>query len=218
MGSFVFRSSNEALLKDPQYHKIIDLVNNLVTNEMLMSSFRDNCIGSCDIIQSLLSQVGIPSKIVECQASVSGTNDQGDKFFYFVGYDNYNYPGQIDTHTVVVTESENPILIDLSLGKNLPKDQQFIVERVSGTKVDENGKEIISAIKLQHIEVTYYAKKNLRLANIHQKNVVQRIMKEQEFDRTIQFVKVMLYCSLSLSVVNFILNMTLIVIKIGEKL
>jgi hypothetical protein len=215
---YKLNADNTSLIRDPQYHKIVDLINNLVSSDAIMSSFAGNCIGTCDIVQSLLSQVGIPSKIVECQVNIAGYNDGGERIFYFVGYDNYNYPGQIDTHTVIVTESENPILIDLSLGKNLPRDAQLIIERVGADKFDESGKEIIGKFKVKNIDVIYYAKKNLRLANIHQKNIVQRIVREQEFERTIQFVKVMLYFTLSLGCINFILNMTLIAIKVIEKL
>lgn len=218
MNSFISKTENEALLKDPHYHKIIAVVDSLVTSEFLMSSFRDNCLGSSDIVQSMLSQVGIKSKIVECQATVSGLTEAGDKFFYFVGYDNYNYPGQIDTHTVVITESDNPILIDLSLGRNLPDDHQFVIEQVNKKFVDDSGREIISAIKIKNVEVTYYPKKTPRLPTIHQKNLIQRIIKDQEVEKTMKFIKLMLYCSITLGLTNFVLNMALIIIKMSEKI
>lgn len=212
----VLRTNNQDLLKDPQYHKIINLIDHIIQDDIIASSFSGNCVGSCDIIQTMLSQVGIKSKIVECQATVNGLNANGEKFFSFIGYDNYNYPGQIDTHCVLITENDFPILIDLSLGNVLPREQQFIVERVSGMKIDDNGREILSLVKLNNIEITYYVKKRLRLVNIHQKNIIQRILKEQEFETTIKFVKAILYCTLGLGLTNFFLNMILITIKTLE--
>lgn len=209
----IHKTEDQNLIRNPQYHKIVEAINSLVRNQD-RSSFIGNCVATCDIVQTILSQFGISSKIVECQVCVI-TNVDGAKGYMFVGYDNYSYPGQIDTHTVVVTEDENPILIDISLGNLLPPEYQFIIERIKVPESNSTGKEIISQINLKNVEITYFTKKNLKLSNIHQKNLVQRIVKEQKLDSTINFVKTMLYCSLTLSVINFILNMALIVLKLN---
>lgn len=207
-------TEDKLLLKNPQYHKIRDMLTSLLRNQD-KSAFAGNCVATCDIIQALLSQIGISSKIVECQVCVV-KNIDGNRNYMFVGYDNYSYPGQIDTHTIVITEDDNPILIDITLGNHLPTEHQFIIERVGANKSNNEGKEVIAEYSFKNAEITYFVKKNLRLSNIHQKNLVQRIVKEQKFEGTISFIKKMLYCSLTLSVINFILNMALIIIKLTK--
>jgi hypothetical protein len=134
----------------------------------------------------------------------------------FVGYDNYSYPGQIDTHTIVVTEDDNPILIDMTLGHHLPQDHQYIIERISDSKKNTDGKEIIAEYTFKNAEITYFAKKNLRLANIHQKNLVQRLVDEQKFKATMSFMQKMMYVTLGIALVNFLLNVVMIVLRLYD--
>ena len=205
-------TDDKLLLKNPQYHKIRDMLASLIRSQD-SSAFVGNCVATCDIVQALLSQIGIKSKIVECQVCVV-KNVDGNRNYMFVGYDNYSYPGQIDTHTVIVTEDDNPILIDLTLGHHLPPDHQYIIERVGDSKTDSSGKEVIAEYTFKNAEITYFVKKNLRLSNIHQKNLVQRIVREQQFETQMSFLTKMLYAALFLSLINFTLNVIMIVLSL----
>ena len=205
-------TEDKLLLKNPQYHKIRDMLASLIRNQD-KSAFAGNCVATCDIVQALLSQIGISSKIVECQVCVV-KNIDGNRNYMFVGYDNYSYPGPIDTHTVIVTEDDNPILIDMTLGNHLPPDHQFIIERVGDPKQNTDGKEIIAEYQYRNAEVTYFVKKNLRLSNIHQRNLVQRIIAEQQIEKNLKLLKAFITCALILGLVNFTLNVTMILLSI----
>lgn len=203
-------TTDKTLLKNPHYHKIKECIDSLALSHGARS-FSGNCVATCDIMQALLSQHGISSKIMECQACIIVETSSG-KSYKFVGYDNYSYPGQIDTHTVVITEGESPIIIDLSLGHLLPPDNPFVVERVKPSKSGES----FSEYDFKTHSINYYEKKNLRLPNLHQKNLVQRIVSDQNIQKELSTLKIFILSAISLGVVNFALNIILIVLRLFD--
>ncbi len=214
-------TNDPGLLRTPQYHKIKECIDSL-SRTGDSRSFAGNCVATCDIFQTLLSQLGIPCKIMECQVCITQEVD-GNKNYMFVGYDNYSYPGQIDTHTIVVTEGENPIIIDLSLGHLLPSDKQYIIERVNTSKKSlssehkENaGKDVFAEFDFGSCGLTYYEKKNLRLPSIHQKNLIQRIVNEQNVEKSLDALKLFIIGALTLGIINFSLNIILIVLRLFD--
>lgn len=213
-------TNDPGLLRTPQYHKIKECIESLArTGDS--KSFAGNCVATCDIFQTLPSQLGIACKIMECQVCITREVD-GNKNYMFVGYDNYSYPGQIDTHTIVVTEGDNPIIIDLSLGHLMPENKQYIIERVNTTKkkkgIDESeesaGKDIFAEFDFGNCALTYYEKKNLRLPSIHQKNLIQRIVNEQNVEKSLSILKLFIIGALTLGVINFTLNIVLILLRL----
>lgn len=202
-------TNDKDLAKSENYKKIKEVLGALVKSEGLHTFF-GNCVASADIIQTMLARAGISSKILECQVSII-KNEQGAKNFLFVGYDNYSYPGQIDTHTVVVTEEEHPIIIDLSLGHALPSHRQIIIDRANGI---EPG--VIAEFKIDNVTVTYTEKKNLRLAQIHQKNLLQRMINEQNTEKRLAVLKMLIITAITLGLINFTLNITMIILRLFE--
>lgn len=215
-------TNDAGLLRTPQYHKIKECIESL-SRTGDTRSFAGNCVATCDIFQTLLSQIGIPCKIMECQACIT-QEYEGNKNYMFVGYDNYSYAGQIDTHTIVVTEGENPIIIDLSLGHILPENKQYIIERLSSSlttnkqNVHQNNidKNVFADFDFGSCTVTYYEKKNLRLPNIHQKNLVQRIVNEQNIKKSLDTLKLFIIGALTLGTINFTLNISMIILRLFD--
>ena len=195
------------LLKSPRYHKIKDIVKKL-SQVTTPEQFAGNCISTADIVQHLVSHAGIKCKIVECQVCMI-RSDGTTQDFLFIGFDGRSYPGQIDTHTVVITEDEEPLLIDLSLGHVMPKDKPFIVEKLNGVKPG-----IIAEFNIGNINITYTEKKNVRLPAVHQKTLLQRIVNEQEMTKNISKLKIFVMCAVSLGLINFTLNVILIVLRL----
>jgi len=214
-------TNDPSLLKTPQYHKIKECIESL-SRTGDTKSFAGNCLATCDIFQTLLSQLGIPCRIVECQVCITQEID-GNNNYMFVGYDNYSYPGQIDTHTIVVTEGDSPIVIDLSLGHLLPNNKQYIIEKLGikqfesiNTHITNAGKDILAEFDFGCCSVTYYEKKNIRLPSIHQKNLIQRIIGEQNIEKTLNGLKWFVIGALTLGIINFSLNITLIVLRLFD--
>lgn len=202
-------TGDKELAKTQRYQVIKEVLGTLIKSEG-MHTFFGNCVAAADIIQTMLAKAGISSKILECQVSIIKT-EKDSKNFLFVGYDNYSYPGEIDTHTIVITEEEHPIIIDLSLGHTLPSHRQVIVERANGI-----GPGTIADIKIDNIQITYSEKKNLRLAQIHQKNLLQRMIAEQNTEKTLKFLKNMIIIAITLGITNFILNTLLIIFRLFD--
>lgn len=208
-------TSNPSLLKNPKYHKIRDYVNSLEKSSHA-NSFSGNCVATCDILQTLLAQIGIPSKIMECQVSVV-REINGDKIYNFVGYDNYSYQGQIDTHTVIVTDDENPILIDMSIAHLLPENQKYVIEYLEKKpplKESKFDKNTLGDFKYGDCSVTYMEKSSIRLPSVHQKNLLQRIVSEQNLEKRMDILKYLVIGSVTLGLVNFSLNVILIVLRL----
>jgi hypothetical protein len=201
-------TSDSAILKTPQYHKIRGIVDKLKNTNRLMN-FAGNCVSTADIMQHLISHAGIPCRIIECQACLI-RNDGESQDYVFIGYDDRQYPGQIDTHVVVVTTDENPLLIDMSLAHMLPKDRPYIVERVR--KNDDPN--VISEFNLENITITYTEKKMIKLPSIHQKNLLDRIMNDQKMNTTIKTLRTFVMCAVGLGLVNFTLNVLLIILRL----
>jgi len=202
-------TKDKDLINSKNYTIIRDVLASLIKSEGAQS-FYGNCVASADIIQTMLARAGVPSKIMECQVAIVKNTEEGRNFL-FVGYDNYSYPGQIDTHTVVVTEEEHPILIDLSLGHALPQHRPVIVERVNGIEPT-----VIADLNIENARITYSEKKNLRLAQIHQKNLLQRMIAEQNTEKTLSVLRMLIIGAITLGGVNFIMNMTLIVLRLFD--
>lgn len=201
-------TTNSDLLKKPQYHKVKEIVRKLQGNNMIVN-FAGNCIGAADVMQHLLSHAGIPCKIVECQACLI-RNDGTTQDYLFIGYDNKQFTGQLDTHVVVITTDDCPMLIDLSLGHVLPKDQPYIVEMLSRAADPE----VIAEYNIANINITYSVKKSIKLPNVHQKNLLDRILSEQNMAKTVATLKTFVICAVSLGLVNFLLNVILIVLRL----
>lgn len=200
-------TSNEKLKKAPQFHKVVELLDKLDKGAIL-GRLSGNCIASCDMVQTMLSQSGIECEIVECQACIHREGETLE--FFFVGYDDTAFAGQVDTHLVVVTKTKIPMLIDVSISHLLPYDHPYIVEELK-EYADGN---IIGDYTYSNFKLTYQKKKVIRIPNIHQKTLLGRITEEMKFRNLVHKLVWIVWLGLSLSAVNFILNMTLLSVKL----
>jgi hypothetical protein len=168
-----------------------------------------NCISACDIIQNMLMFYGIPSKIVECQA-IAIKETPTFKDFSFVGFNEIDkHPHTVDSHVVVVTQTEPPIMIDAAVGHLLPADKQIVVAELVSVDPD-----LIAEVKIDEVKFQYLPKKTIRLPGLHQKNLVDRMKSDMRLSETIDTLKVMVYLSVGLSVVNMMFNISILWLKL----
>lgn len=188
--------------------KIQDLIEKLRPHDIL-TRFRGNCVAATDLIQNLLHQHGINSKIVEVQLTATKKYPDGNTEFMFVGYDNLRYPGQIDTHLVVITEHEIPLLIDASIGHILEgTSKDYVLEPVNSSE------KFLSDITLDDVQLTYQIKKNIRLPALHQRTLIDRLLEEKKVKDTIFWLKILVITGLGMSLINMIANGILIILKL----
>jgi hypothetical protein len=171
-----------------------------------------NCVAACDILQNLLMQVGIPTRLVEVQLTIM-TRRGENQDFSFIGFDNLSFPGQVDTHVILVTEDTAPLLIDPSIAHVLDPEHPFIVEALNSSSIDK-----IAEFELRSPEatrvLTYQRKKSVRLPALHQKTLLARVLDEQKSENMLVLVKWLSIAGLALGAINFCANAVLLALKI----
>lgn len=207
MSNMLNIDSNSDIFKSPEVVKITEIVDKLFFSGMAVN-FAHNCIAASDILQASLYSMGIKSKIVEVQLNVFRQDANGENDYLYIGYDSVSFPDQIDTHVVVVTDTTVPMLIDLSLGHILPKDKNIVI--IPAATDEEN---VIGKIQVSNLSLTYFIKRNVKLPNLHQKNIVQRMLEDQKTNQKVEWIQKMVNILLLFSLINFTLNSILIVLK-----
>jgi hypothetical protein len=201
---------DEEWQKTEEYKKVKGVVDSLVKTGMVQR-FSGNCIGASDLLHNYLSDVGIESKLVEVKLSFlfERQNQQG---FYFLGYDSIlANNNEIDTHLIVITETSVPMLIDMSISNFLTKEKPIVFERLNVNDVS-----ILAKYDYGSVKLTYRIKENVKLPSLHQKTVLQKIVEERKNKETLKFLKFMVVFSVTITSINFIINMSLIGLNLHQ--
>lgn len=198
-------TENPELRSIPEFFKVVGVIESLLQAGTLQK-LQGNCVVASELMCSLLEGLGIKSKIVECQLTITKNTDPIE--LYFIGFDNIGFKGELDTHLVVITETEIPILIDTSIGHYLPADRPAVIEHCTNNS-DKN----LSLITFESYILNYQFKKTIKLPSLHQKNILQRIQYETNVEKTLRFLKIFIISVALFSVINFTLNWTLIILK-----
>lgn len=196
------------LEKLPYYRIIFDIVERLNKSNVL-HNLHGNCVAAADIVTAMLLQSGIESVITECQVSIC-VEEKNEKYYNLVGYDNFSFNGQVDTHVVVITKTEVPILIDLSISQYMPQDHPFVIERVSND--DPN---ILANYKIGTHNLVYQTKRNIRLPELHQKTILERISDDAKSKQKIKMMTTAVVALLGFTVLNFIANIAIVLLKLA---
>jgi hypothetical protein len=201
------QSQKEPLFVSPEMLQIFEILERIQATGV-DKNFAGNCISTAEMLQSVLADQGIETAIVEVQLMIL-RNTGSEQEFLFVGYDNQNFAGQIDTHVVLITRTPQPILIDASLAHVLPQEHPWIVEYLpSNNKVDTLGEFAVANLKL-----TYLRKKIPRLANLHEKTILQRTLDELSLRRELKTIRIVVFVAIGIGCINFLLNTILIILK-----
>jgi hypothetical protein len=73
---------------------------------------------------------------------------------------------------------------------------------------------VIAEYHFNEYTLTYKEKLNIKLPAIHQKNLLQRIISDQTLEKTVKTLKMFIICAVSLGLINFVLNVTLIILRL----
>lgn len=189
-------TKDKELKENPIFKKIEKIINRIY-NEGLLDRVRHNCISASEIMQKLLATSGIKSRSIECTLSMIRNEDE----YFFIGFDDYSFAGEVDTHVVVITETQPQMLIDLSISHLLPPNHPCIIEKVNS--IDP---EIISEYNIDGIKMVYNIKRNIKLPHIHQKNVIERFEYEMKTADKLKWVTSLVFVAMILAGINFIFN------------
>lgn len=207
MKTFIF---DENVTKDPQFHEVKNIIDSLWSGGIIQRG-AGYCLGMSDIIQKMLEARGIKSDIVECKLIVLKKDPPS---MFLIGQDKLFTEGnlssdktKIDTHVVLITKTKIPMLIDTSIG-HISQNVPYICGSV-------NGKDnTLAEYKLDDAEWIYLKKPVEVLPELHQKSLLERIRTDFEVSKTLKFMKYVVIALICMSLINFSLNITTVVLKL----
>jgi len=207
MQSFIF---DQKVTQDTDFPKIKQVIDSLWESGIIQRG-SGYCLGMSDIIQKLLESKGVKSRIVECKLIVLKKNPPG---IHLIGQNGIYSEGnldrnqvKVDTHVVVITDTRIPMLIDTSIG--------HVSEKIPYVCGEVNGKEnVLAEYKFDDSEWVYLKKPVEVLPELHQKSLLERIKTDVNVANTLQFLKYIVIALICMSLINFTLNVTTIVLKL----
>ena len=189
-------------LQDTKYYQdTLKIVKELWDGGVIMRG-AGFCYSMSDIARIMLTQKGIPCRLAECKITIM-SNDPPN--LVLIGHDGLlhggksNNLGDIDTHIVVVTETEIPMIVDLSIS-HVRKDIPYIVERLTQGVTED----VLADIQFSGSRWTYYIKESVSIPSIHQQSIVQRIQTDQKVKKDIGWLKILIIAAISISSLNAI--------------
>ena len=201
----------------PESKQIVAALEDLVNSGDLLQRLNGNCVASADILQHMLKFHGVDAKILECQVFlVQSTPNSEVKDFMFIGVNQQRKmnPNEIDTHVVVVTETNPPVLIDASISQYMPNTDSILVRVVDP---DCMTSEVLAQYNIGNLSITYRPKKSIKLTDLHQKNLLDRFKDSQIINTKISLLQKIIMGIATLSLVNFILNLLMIILSFVHK-
>jgi hypothetical protein len=160
----------------------------------------------------MLMKEGIESEIVEVQAII--IKHRPVKSTWFVGFDNQatNAGQEIDTHIIVITKTEIPILIDISLSHLLPDTHPWVVEALPPTIMERD----VAEYKFKDFEINYKRKKFDKVPIFYKKTIYDKISGEAKLRKSIDTITKFVIVAVILSVFNFLANASLMLAKFTD--
>lgn len=186
-----------------EYFKIIKgVVDNLHTSGMTEAG-SGYCLSMSDIVLKLLHKQGIKARLVECNLMVTLKNPPGLFLMGYPGFNQNNYTADkmLQTHIVCITETEIPILIDASVS-HIDKSIPYICAPLLKNYDHAN----ISEYDFETSTWTYTEKEDtdIELPKLHQKSILDRIKKDTDIQRQINFIRNFMFLMFAVSGLNLI--------------
>jgi cell division protein FtsL len=170
------------LWNHPYYEKIKVLLAEL-TRQNLVKNGEGFCFAMSELIYHRLGTLGIKSKIIECELTITCSNPHN---FIMVGHKDGvpNGPNKVNTHVVVLVEHPDlPLLIDASIGHILPDPFQWVCGLASDSVT-------IGDYSRDAWHLTYREKTDSQFPAIHQRSVVDRMLLDSKIDDIIKQFKI----------------------------
>jgi hypothetical protein len=193
---------NHPVTQTEYFKTVKSVVDGLKTSGMLEAG-SGYCLSMSDIVLKLLHKQGIKSQLVECNLMVTLKNPPGLFLIGYPGFNQNNYTSEkmLQTHIVCVTETEIPILIDLSVShvdKNIPYICAPILKTYDHANISEYDFETSTWTYTQKLDT------DIELPKLHQKSIIDRINKDNDVQKQINFVRNFMFLLFAVSVLNLI--------------
>lgn len=196
--------------KEQREYKLTVAVLNDLNAEGRIRAFQGKCLAASDIIQATLDARGVRCKTLECNlVVVNGRNTPGS--ISFVGFDSVDEvkPEDVDTHVVVLVEAEQPFIVDASVG-HIAGDDKYVVV----TPLTNKDPDVIAETTFNGVRMVYRVKKNIRLAGLHQKSLMGRLLEDQKIRKEVTLLNKLVWVGLALGAANVLFNISAIWLRL----
>lgn len=187
---------------NPEYHKIVKVINSLAGSGSLFLG-SGYCIAMCDLLQPILLHYGIKCNIVEVTLTISFNQSKDDRSTLAIGFNNVtdDSPNSVETHVVLVTDTNPPFIIDPSISHKLPPGRGVIIAACEDTK----DRHLVDFINHEdNIRVTYIQKVLQKVPSAHQSSIVNRIYKDYMVEKRLKLLTTLLVVAMTVSSLNFV--------------
>lgn len=194
--------NNHPVVKTEYFKTIKGVIDNLKNSGMLEAG-SGYCVSMSDIAHKLLHKEGIKSHLVECSLMVTLKDPPGLFLMGYPGFNQNNYEKDkmLSTHVVCVTETDVPVLVDLSVShidKNIPYICTPLLRNYDHANLAEYDFET---------STWTYTKKpdtEIELPKLHQRSIMDRIKLDNQIQQQITFIRNFLFVLLAVSGLNLI--------------
>jgi hypothetical protein len=181
--------------KDPDYQKIMDIVEGLWLGRVIERG-AGYCLSMSDLIHTVLrEQAGIDSQVVECKLTVLTNNPPSLKLIGHEGLKTGNNIDALDTHVVCITNTTTPYLIDLSVS-NILSTVSYVVEPLTSTT------NTMLDLSTGGSKWIYQQRENHKLPEIYQSNMLNRYRTDRKIFNSIRWLKILIVVVITISTVN----------------
>jgi hypothetical protein len=188
-------TTNDNLKKTKDYQDVAKIIFKLIESGVTFAG-KGYCISMSDIVYTLLKQRKIPCKIVECHLAITSKIDNK---IYTMGFDGLkDDPNKADTHVVVVTETQTPMIIDVSIAHLLPNNIQGIIDSL----VEDDHGGIFANVDTEMVSLTYQKKKEFSIPMLHQRSIIDRIETDVNIFNNLKYLKYMIIGAICISLLN----------------
>ena len=186
-----------------EYFKVIKGVVDNLKNSGMLEAGSGYCVSMSDIIHKLLHKEGIKSQIVECSLMVTLKDPPGLFLMGYPGFNQNNYTKDkmLSTHVVCITQTDVPILIDLSIS-HIDKEIPYICAPL----IRNYGHANLAEYDFETSTWTYTKKpeSEIELPKLHQRSILDRIKLDNQIQKQITFIKYFMFVLFTISTLNLI--------------
>jgi hypothetical protein len=194
MNNMLLTSSDR--VKHTDYYKKIKTILERMDASGVIWMGRGNCVSMSDVMVTALKQAGIDCSMVECQMMFKNNNKNHENEM-IVGFDGQSSEGQLDTHVVVITKTEIPLVIDASIAHLLSNGYAAVVDELVN-----NPNRIFCDINYSNFKLTYQQKTYNKVIFEYQKSILDRIETDRKIFDNIKILKYLIVFALTVSTLN----------------
>lgn len=177
-----FVSKDQELIETRDYQIVIAVVRELWSGGIIARG-SGYCLSMSDMIQTLLKQQGIESHLEECKLTILGIDPPNFKIIGQTGlWQPDRRPDDVDTHVVCVTDTDIPMIIDLSV-YSFRDEVPYVVERLNGRAG------FLAELDFTQSRWVYQRKDRPRLVDQHQTSILDRMETDRRVKRQITWLQ-----------------------------